>query len=184
MAAIGGEVAASTGSCDGAATRSPVAALDISAGAGRDLRLCFLLAPVPNQGLDRACRHSSGAGLFAIGRGGPSRATILVCSDASLAGIERSRVDAALLGGTPGGCAAGFECVAARDVDDLLCLLCVVRQRGAGFFRLSIGWNAPASGLRVVVSCARGIMARIGTGTSAIARKQDFAAVGVVQHLL
>src|SRR6266700_844571 len=57
---------------------------------------------------------------------------------------------------------AGFEFVAAGNAGDLFRLLSLVRERGTGFFRLSVRWNAAGSGVYCPVFRAGGIPTRVG----------------------
>src|ERR1700737_5367181 len=56
----------------------------------------------------------------------------------------------------------GTEFVSARDAGDLFCVLSVVCQRRAGFFRLSIGRHAAGSGFYRAFLCAARIAPRVG----------------------
>ena len=123
-----------------------------SAGAGADLFFRFLLIAVPDQRADWSQRDPSCAGLSASGwRFVLPRTAFLVCADSVVVWCERSRVDARDVGWDHRVDFGGFEPLASRVAADLLRLLSLVRCRCAGFFGISVGWNAARSGFHRVV---------------------------------
>src|SRR3981189_439045 len=116
--------------------RPTASALDFLAGAWAHLLLSIFLAGVSNSRIDWAARNSPGRRISA----GISRTVrpcgVLACADAALdfEWIPHGHGD--LLGGHDRIGAAGPEFLAARHAGGLFRVLPLVRQCGAGFFRL------------------------------------------------
>ena len=120
--------------------------LDFSASAGAYLLFGVFLAKVSNSRIDRAARDSSCRRIL-TGSGGEVRACcLLVCADTALVFKQRAHAQRNLLGGNDCFGPAGLAFLAARHVVDLFCVFSFVREWGAGFLRLSIGWDAARSG--------------------------------------
>src|ERR1700736_1807538 len=79
---------------------------------------------------------------------------------------------------------AGTESVAAGDAGDLFCVLPVFCERGAGFFRLSIGRHAAGSGLHRAFLCAVRLASWFWACVATNARQSVPAAMGMAPHLL
>src|SRR5216684_2887241 len=143
--------------------------LDFSAGTWPDLLLCVFLAGLSNSRIDWAARNPPRRRIPAGARRAIRPCGLLVCADAAMA-IERcAHAHRNLLGGNDCIAAPRFEFMAAGHAGDLLCVLSFVRQRGAGFFCLSVGWNAAGGGIHFFVLRARRISAWMGRSESAIA---------------
>src|SRR6266851_381142 len=143
--------------------------LDFSAGTWPDLLLCVFLAGLSNSRIDWAARNPPRRRIPAGARRAIRPCGLLVCADAAMA-IERcAHAHRNLLGGNDCIAAPRFEFLAAGHAGDLLCVLSFVRQRGAGFFCLSVGWNAAGGGIHFFVLRARRISAWMGRSESAIA---------------
>src|ERR1039457_3135489 len=108
----------------------------------------------------------------------------MVCADFSFAFGEPPSSWPPLLGGGGGVAAVGSECMAARNAGGLFCVLPFVRQRGAGFFQLSIGRDAARSWIHCALLFSAWISPRHGRGISPIARQPVPPAMGMVLHLL
>src|SRR4029077_9587132 len=109
---------------------------------------------------------------------------LLVCADAAVAFERYAHAHRNLLGRDDRLRLAGLEFVATGHAGDLFCVLSLVRERGTGFFRLSVGWNAARSWLHLLILCAGRIPARVGRRKQAIARKLVPAGVGMFPYLL
>src|SRR5712692_3004707 len=108
---------------------------------------------------------------------------LLVCADAAVVFEQRAHGHGNLLGGDDRLAVAGLESVAARHACDLFRMLSLVRERGAGFFRLSVRWNVAGGGIHFFVFRTGRIPAGLGRRKQAIARELVFAGVGRLPDL-
>ncbi len=136
--------------------------LDFSACPGANLLFRVFLTRFPNQRIDRAARDSARQGVFAGGGGALWAHRLLVRPDAAVVFQQYAHGDGNLLGRHDRVGAAGFEFLAAGNAGDLLCVLSFVRERGAGFFRVPIGWDAARSGIYWHVLRSTGMAAGMG----------------------
>src|SRR5713226_3908939 len=143
----------------------------------------FFLAGVSNSRIDWAAGNSSGRRIPA-GAGRAVRARqLLVCADAAVAIQRLPHGHGDLLGRHDCFGAAGLEYLAARYVNDMFRVFPFVRERGAGFFRLSVRWNVAGGGVYCAFFRASGIPAWMGRGKQAIARELVLAGVGRLPDL-
>src|SRR5271170_7305844 len=155
------------------------------AGAWRHLLFRLLLAR-----LSDSWTHGAGRN-FAGGRISSSRGTFVwpsprpvVCSNLILACERTSHAGGGVLGWHGRIAAVGYEFLAARNAGDLFCMLSLVRECGAGFFGISIGWDAAGSGVHRPFLCSCRIPSGAGRVVSAVPRQPVSVAVGMVSHLL
>src|ERR1700686_2523697 len=166
-------------------SRPPDSTLALPARTRRYLFFRILLAGLSNPRAHWTARDSSrervppGRGAFPWPQPRP-----VVCAHPSLAFERSSHVDRPVLGRHGRIATAACEYLAARNADDLFCLLPVIRGRSPGFFRLSVGWHAARGGLHFTLLCSFRIPPRLRSGVAAIARQPFSAAVGMVSHLL
>src|SRR6266851_10191521 len=162
---------------------APASPVDFPAGTWADLLLGVFLPGISNSRIDWAAgnpprqRVSSGAGGAVRARG------LLVCADAAVVFEQRAHGHGNLLGGDDRLAVAGLESVAARHACDLFRMLSLVRERGAGFFRLSVRWNVAGGGIHFFVFRTGRIPAGLGRRKQAIARELVFAGVGRLPDL-
>src|SRR5260370_546095 len=131
--------------------RSPASPLDFPARSRTDLLFGIFLAGLSNSRIDRAARNSSRRRIPA-GSGRAVRACgVLVCADATLVFKQLAHADGNLLGGHDRLGATGPEFLATRHAGGLFRVLPLVRQCGAGFFRLPVRWNVAGGGSCLVV---------------------------------
>src|SRR5437016_10083093 len=149
--------------------RSPASPLDFLACSWPHLLLRIFLTRLSNPRIDWAARNSPCRRIPA-GAGRTTRACgLLVCADGAVA-IERlAHGHRHLLGRHDHLIAAGLELLAARHACGLFRVLSLVRERGAGFFRLSVGWHAAGGGIHCNVFRAGRISAGRGGGKPAVA---------------
>src|SRR5712692_8568513 len=128
--------------------------------------------------------HGSSGRRIPAGAGRAVRARqLLVCADAAVAIQRLPYGHGDLLGRHDCFGAAGLEYLAARYVNDMFRVFPFVRQRGAGFFRLSVRWNVAGGGVYCAFFRAGGIPAWMGRGKQAIARELVLAGVGRLPDL-
>src|SRR5579862_2953699 len=158
--------------------------MDFPPCAGPDLFFRVLFASISGKGTRRHERSSSRQGLSSGGHIGSSgSAAILVRSDLAVERFRQSDAGGNLLGRIDCFGNFCFQCVAARNASYLFRVLSVVRSGCAGFFRVSIGWDAARSGFHIVVFCAAWILAGIRTKQSPVAHQYVLAAMGMVPDL-
>src|SRR5579863_1129519 len=164
-------------------SRPSLAAMDFSASAGPDLLFRVLLAALSNQGPHRTHRGSPRRRLPASSFSHDPLAALLVRTFAVLARLERPRPDARLLDRYRRVAAARFQYLAARNACRLLRLLPFVRGCRTGLFQLSIGRDAPRSGLHLALFRAARISAGAWARERAITPQSLSPPVGVVPDL-
>src|ERR1700721_498150 len=166
------------------ASRSPMATMDFPPCAGPDLFFRVLFASISDKRTRRHERSSSRQGLSSGGHIGSSgSAAILVRPHAAVEWFRQSDADGNLLGRIDCFGNFGFQRMAARNAPYLFRVLSVVRSGCAGFFRVSIGWDAARNGFHIVVFCAAWILVGIRTKQSPVARQHVLAAMGMVPDL-
>src|SRR5271169_2615068 len=84
----------------------------------------------------------------------------VVCAHVVVAVERPCHAGRPVLGGHGGVADAGSECMAARNAGDLFRLFSFVRERGAGFLRLSVGWHAARSWVHRTFLCSCRIPSR------------------------
>src|SRR6266404_879756 len=161
----------------------PAPPLDFSARSGSYLLFRVFLAGLSNSRIDWAA-WSSPRRRIPAGVGRAVRACgLLVCAD-NVVVLERfPHGYGNMLGGHDRFAAVGLEFVAAWHAGDLFRVLPFVRQRGAGFFRLSVGWNVAGGGVYCTVFRTGRIPAGVGWRKQAIARELVPAGVGMLPDL-
>ena len=146
-----------TGRCGQAA--SP---LDFSARSRSDLLFRVFLARFPNQRIDRAARNPSRERILASSGRTVWAHGLLVRADPAVVFEQFAYADGNLLGGHDCVGAAGIEFLATGDAGGLFRVFSLFRERGAGFFRLPIGWNAARSRIYCRVLRSTGMAAGMG----------------------
>src|SRR6266849_3463098 len=122
--------------------RPPASPLDFSARSWPHLLLGVFLAGVSNSRIDWAARNSSRWRIPASASRTIRPYELLVCAYAAVVFEQREHAHRNLLGGNDCLGATGIEFLAAGHAGGLFRVLPLVRERGAGFFCLSVGWNA------------------------------------------
>src|SRR5271155_487995 len=156
----------------------------VLAGACGDLFFGVFFVVVPGAGTDWAAGHSAGGGISASGGAAFWGAGVLVCADAAVVFGFVHDAGGAVLGGAGGVAGGVFQLMAARVVRVVLGDFSFVHCGLAGFCGVPVGRDAARSRVYRAVFRAAGDSAGVGRGESRIARRNVFAAIGVVQDLL
>src|SRR5713226_4106315 len=125
----------------------PASSLDFSACSRADLLFGIFLARVSNSRIDWASWNSSRRRIPASAGRAVRTCGLLVCADAAMVFQQLVHADGNFLGGNDCLAAAGFEFLATRHARGLFRMLSLVRERGAGFFGISVRWNVAGGGV-------------------------------------
>lgn len=140
----------------------PTPPLAFSARSRAYLLFGVFLAGLSNSRIDWAARNPPRRRILA-GIGRAVRACrLLVCANAAMVFERLAHADGNLLGGHDRLVASGVEFVAAWHAGDLFRVFPFLRQRRAGFFRLSIRRNVAGGGIHCAIFRAGGKAARMG----------------------
>src|SRR5947208_4658868 len=159
--------------------------LDFLANAGPHLFFCVLLTRLSDSRSHRAARNL--ACQRVPGNGRPVRwppCRPVVCTYAALVFKQLAYVAGVVLDGDVCIALACLEYLAARDAHDLFRLFLVVRERGTGFFWLSVRWHAARSWIHLAFLCPSGYPPGVGRSAATNTRQSLPSAMGVVSHLL
>src|SRR6266571_1351981 len=140
----------------------PSSPMDFSARDRSDLLFGVFLARLSDPWTDWTAGNSPGQRILEGGGRAVRPRGLLVRADAAVVFEQFAHADGNLLGGHDRLGASGLEFLAARHARGLFCLLSLVRERGARFFRLPVGWNAAGGRLHFAVPGAPGIPAALG----------------------
>src|SRR5437879_13021820 len=159
--------------------------LDFLAGAGPHLFFCFLLTSLSDSRSHRAAGNPARQRLPGSSRPVPWPAcSPVVRTYAALAFKQLAHAAGVVLGGDACIAGTGSESLAARDAHDLFRLFLVVRERGTGFFWLSVRWHAARSWIHLAFLCPSGYPPGLGRSASANTRQSLPPAMGVVRYFL
>src|SRR6266705_213945 len=159
--------------------------LDFLAGAGPHLFFCVLLTSLSDSRSHRAAGNPACQRLPGSSR--PVRwspCPPVVCTYAALVLKQLAYVAGVVLDGDVCIALACLEYLAAGDARDLFRLFPVVRERGTGFFWLSVRWHAARSWIHLALLCPSGYPPGVGRSAATNTRQSLPSAMGVVSHLL
>src|SRR3989449_2229953 len=159
--------------------------LDFLAGAGPHLFSCFPLRSLSDSRSRRAARNLACQRLPGSSRPAPwPPCPPVVCTYAALVFKQLACVAGVVLDGDVCIALACLEYLAARDARDLFRLFPVVRERGTGFFWLSVRWHAARSWIHLAFLCPSGYPPGVGRSAATNTRQSLPSAMVVVSHLL